>query len=114
MKFICLLSAIVLTITAAPAGAQSAATQTITGVITDSECADADHGRMRMGDTDLECVKACVDAHGATYVLFDGKAAWELTDQTKAASFAAKRVTVTGKLDAGKKRIQVESITAAR
>lgn len=114
MKFMSLLAAIALALAAAPAGAQNAASQTFTGVITDSECADANHSRMRMGDTDVECVKACVDAHGATYVLFDGKTAWDLTDQAKAASFAAKRVTVTGKLDAGKKRIAVESIAAAR
>lgn len=114
MKFICLLSAIVLVLAAAPASAQKPAPQTFAGVITDSECADANHGRMRMGDTDPECVTACVDAHGATYVLFDGKTAWELTDQAKAASFAAKRVTVTGKLDTGGKRIQVESISAER
>jgi len=67
-----------------------------------------------MGDSDVECVKACVDAHAASYVLFDGKTTWELTDQAKAASLAARRVTVTGKIDAGGKRIQVESITAAR
>ena len=56
---------------AAPAGSR----QTFTGVITDSMCANGDHSRMRMGPTDAECTIACVDVHGATYVLYDGKAA---------------------------------------
>jgi uncharacterized protein DUF5818 len=112
MKPLHLLPAIVFGLAAAAASAQNAGSRTFTGVITDAECADANHSRMRMGDTDTECVKACVDAHGASYLLFDGKAAWELTDQAKAAPFAAKRVTVTGKLDTAKKRIEVESIAA--
>ena len=55
--------------------------QTFTGVITDSMCATGDHSRMRMGDTDAQCTVACVEAHGATYVLYDGKESYELSDQ---------------------------------
>jgi hypothetical protein len=87
---------------------------TFTGVITDSMCADADHSRMRMGDTDAECVTACIDAHGATYVLYDGKTAYNLTDQKTPATFAARKVSVTGTLDAKTKTITVESMTAAK
>jgi hypothetical protein len=88
--------------------------QSFTGVITDSECADGYHGRMRMGDTDAECVRACIESHGGTYILSDGMAAYELSDQKSAAAFAAQRVTVTGTLDARTRTITVNSIVAAR
>jgi hypothetical protein len=96
---------------ASAASAQSS--QTFTGTITDSECANADHSLMRMGDTSADCVNACVDSHGATYLLFDGKVAYALSDQKSPAKFAAKKVTVTGTLDAKTKTIHVESIVAA-
>jgi len=85
-------------------------TQSIIGTITDTECADANHSRMRMGDTDAECTNACVEFHDATYMLFDGKVTYELSDQKAAASFAGKKVKVTGTVDAKAKRIAVASI----
>jgi hypothetical protein len=85
-----------------------------TGVITDSMCATADHSRMRMGSTDAECTIACIDAHDATYVLYDGRDVYTLSDQRTPEKFAGKKVTVAGALDASTKTIQVESITAAR
>ena len=88
------------------------AAQRFSGVITDSECVVADHKQMQMGDTDAECVQACVEAHGASYVLYDGKATYTLSDQKAPATLAAKKVTVVGVLDAAKKRIEVQSITA--
>ena len=84
------------------------------GVITESECADANHALMRMGDTDAECAKACVDSHGATWLLFDGKAAWALSDQKAPAEFGGKRVVVTGAVDAKAKKITVQSIAPAK
>jgi hypothetical protein len=84
------------------------------GVITDSMCATADHSRMRMGPTDGECTIACVEVHGATYVLYDGKNTYNLSDQKAPEKFAGKKVTVMGTLDAKTKTIQVESITAAK
>jgi len=57
--------------------------QTFTGTITDNECTRADHTRMRMGPTDAECVLACISAHDASYVLYDGKDVYELSDQEK-------------------------------
>ena len=87
---------------------------TFTGVITDSQCADAYHGRMRMGDTDAECAKACNEEHSASWVLYSGTVAYELTDQKTPAAFAGKKVTVTGTLDAKTRTIQVESIAAAK
>ena len=70
--------------------------QTFTGTITDSMCAKADHSQMQMGPTDAECVKACVAAHGASYVLYDGKKTYDLSDQQMPEKFAGQKVTVTG------------------
>ncbi len=88
--------------------------QTFTGTITDSMCPDGDHSRMRMGSTDAECTIACIDAHGAMYVLYNGKEAYTLSDQQTPEKFAGKKVTVTGTLDAKTKTIKVDSITAAK
>lgn len=65
---------------------------------------------MRMGPTDGECTIACVQAHGATYVLYDGKETYSLSDQGTPEKFAGKRVIVTGTLDAKTKTIKVDSI----
>ena len=101
---------------AAPVFAQR--TQKFTGVITDSMCSSADHKGMRMGPTDAECTVACVLAHGALYVLYDGKEVYTLSDQTTPEKFAGKKVTVRGTLDAKTKTIHmdnsVDSITAAK
>ena len=86
--------------------------QTFTGVITDSMCATGDHSRMRMGSNDAECTIACVQSHGAQYMLYDGKESYTLSDQQKPEKFAGKKVTVTGTLDAKTKTIQVDSIAA--
>jgi len=88
-------------------------TQTFTGVITDSECATGDHSRMRMGSNDAECVRACVSAHGASFVLYSGKEVYALSDQQTPDKFAGQKVRVTGTLDAKTKTIQVKTITAA-
>jgi len=88
--------------------------QTFTGIITDNMCARGDHSQMQMGPTDADCVTACVAAHGATYVLYDGKNVYELSDQKTPEKFAAKKVTVTGTLDANTKKIAVASIAAAK
>ena len=88
--------------------------QTFTGVITDSMCSTADHAQMRMGPTDAECVTACISEHDATYVLYDGKNVYELSDQKTPQKFAAQKVTITGTLDAKNKTIQVKSISAAK
>lgn len=69
---------------------------------------------MRMGPTDAECTVACVNAHGASYVLYDGKQAYILSDQKTPEKFAGKKVTVTGTLDAKSKTIRVDSIAPAK
>jgi hypothetical protein len=87
--------------------------QTFAGVITDEMCATkAGHAAMRMGPTDAECTIACVEAHGAQYVLYDGKAAYVLSDQKTPERFAGRKVKVTGTLDAKTKTIAVDSISA--
>jgi hypothetical protein len=90
------------------------ATRSFTGVITDSMCPTGDHSGMRMGPTDAECTIACVSAHGAFYVLYTGKEAWTLSDQTTPEKFAGKKVTVVGTQDAKTKTIKVESISLAK
>jgi len=88
------------------------ANQTFIGTITDSMCAKANHSQMQMGPTDADCVTACISAHGASYVLYDGKDVYTLSDQKTPEKFAAQRVRVTGTLDAKTKTIKVDSITA--
>ena len=87
--------------------------QTFIGTVTDTECANGNHSQMRMGSTDAECTTACIFAHGAMYVLYDGDEVYTLSDQQAPAEFAGKRVRVTGRLDAGTKTIQMDSIAAA-
>jgi hypothetical protein len=102
----------ILSLLAVAALAAGPGARKFTGAITDSMCAKADHSQMQMGPTAAECTIACVEAHGATYVLYDGKQAWTLSDQKTPEKFAGKKVTVTGTLDARTGTIQVDSITA--
>jgi hypothetical protein len=88
--------------------------QSFTGTITDDMCPKADHSQMQMGPTDAACAMACVSVHGASYLLYDGKNAYMLSDQRMAEKFAAKKVKVTGTLDTKTKTIQVDSISAAK
>ena len=105
---------LILSVLAVAALSQAQGKQTFTGIITDSMCAKADHSRMRMGPTDAECTLACVSAHDASFVLYDGKDSYTLSDQRTPEKFAAQRVRVVGALDAKTKTIQVDSISAAK
>jgi hypothetical protein len=105
---------LILNLMAMAALAAAPGTRTFTGVITDSMCAGADHSIMRMGSTAAECTIACVMAHDASYMLYDGKSAYTLSDQQTPEKFAGEKVTVKGTLDAKTKTIHVESITAAK
>jgi len=87
---------------------------TVTGVVTDSMCPTGDHSHMQMGPTDAECTIACIMEHGAEFVVYDGTSVYTLSDQKTPEQFAGKRVTVVGTLDAKTKKIQVQSITAAK
>ena len=99
---------------AAAALSAAPAKQTFTGTITDNMCGNAGHAGMRMGPTDAECTTACISAHGATYVLYDGKNVYTLSDQRTPEQFAAKKVRVIGTLDAKTRTIQVDSIRPAK
>ena len=90
------------------------AKQTFVGTITDNMCPKANHSGMQMGPTDADCTRACVAAHGAAYVLFDGKNVYKLSDQKTPDTFAGQKVKVTGTVDAKTKMIHVESISAAK
>ena len=86
------------------------APKVFTGTITDGMCGNADHAPMRMGPTDAECAKACAEEHDARFVLYDGKQAYELSDQKG----AGQKVRVTGTVNAKARTIQVTSIAAAK
>jgi hypothetical protein len=90
--------------------------QTLTGVISDDMCAEAGHASMRMGPTDAECTIACVDAHGALFVLVAGRDVYTLSDQKLSRTFAGQRVRVTGTVENVKsgKIFHVKSIVAAK
>ena len=103
---------VALAITASLSAAQSK--QTFTGVITDDMCPLGDHGRMKMGPTAAECARACIESHGAKYVLYDGKSAYVLSDQETPDTFAGQKVRVVGTLDDKTKTIQVDAISAAK
>ena len=92
--------------------AAAPATQTFTGTITDNMCARGGHSQMRMGPTDAECTTACIDVHGAMYVLYDGKNVYALSDQKTPEEFAGRKVKVVGTLDAKTKMIRVDSMSA--
>lgn len=89
-------------------------TQTFRGTITDDMCGAAGHAEMRMGPTDAECTVACVEGHGAVYVLLEGKNVYTLSSQRLPAPFAGQRVTVTGTLDAKARTIRVDAIATAQ
>jgi hypothetical protein len=105
---------LILSLLAVAALAAAPGKQTFTGIITDDMCPKADHSQMQMGPTDAECAMACIDVHGAMYVLYDGKNVYTLSDQRTPQKFAGQKVKVIGTLDTKTKTIQVDSITAAK
>lgn len=83
------------------------ASETYTGVITDTMCG-AKHTMMKDASDD-KCVKACVKG-SSEYALFDGQNVYKLSDQGKPAKFPAQRVKVTGTLNQKTNTIKVTSI----
>ena len=73
-----------------------AASQTFTGIITDSMCGK-DHAMMKV-TPDSKCVQECVK-QGSKYALFDGKNLYVLSDQKTPERFAGQKVTGAGALD---------------
>jgi hypothetical protein len=89
------------------------ASRSFTGIITDDMCKKTDHKAMNLG-SDEKCVTECVKSMNAKFVLHDGKTLYKLSDQKAPTAFAAKKVTVTGTLDAKTNTISVEKIVAAK
>ncbi len=89
-------------------------TETFTGVVSDDMCGRADHSQMRMGSSDAECTTACVSAHGASFVLYDGKNIYILNSRQTLEQFAGQRVKVIGALDAKTQIVRVDSIALAK
>jgi hypothetical protein len=108
MKLLVLNLLVVATLSAAPPA------RTFTGTITDDMCAKEGHSRMQMGPTDAACTLACIDVHGASYVLYDGKQVYMLSDQRLPEKFAGQKVKIAGTLDDKTMTIKVDSITAAK
>jgi hypothetical protein len=84
------------------------ATKAFTGIITDSMCGK-DH-TMKVSP-DSKCVMECVK-HGSKYALFDGKAAYVLSDQKTPEQFAGQKVKVTGTLFEKTGILRVDSIVS--
>ena len=86
---------------------------TFTGEVMDSSCAKTGAHNPKMG-TAKACTEACVKA-GSTYVLYNPstKRTYQLDDQSKLASFAGERVTVTGDYDRTTKTIHVSDVKSA-
>jgi cytidylate kinase len=80
----------------------------IAGVITDSQCGIAH----KVVQQTAECVRSCVKAPGAKYVLNDGTRNFVLTDQQAAERLAAQRVVATGYLDEITGELQLRSLHA--
>jgi hypothetical protein len=98
----------------AVATSAAAGPKTFTGIISDDMCARGDHSQMRMAPTDAECTIACVSAHGAAYVLYDGKNVYALSGRQALEKFAGHKVKVTGELDEKTQTIRMDSITSAK
>lgn len=104
---------IAIVIASAALALSAQAAQKYTGVITDDMCVKGDHKDMHMG-SDEKCVDECIKSMKGKYMLYDGKDTWALSDQKAPAKFAAKKVAVTGTLDATTKTIKVDKIEAAK
>ena len=87
--------------------------ETFTGYITDTMCGKS-HKAMNVAP-DEKCVRDCLKMDKTVkFALYDGKTLYKLSDQKLPEPFAAKRVTVTGKLFEKTGIIQVEKIEAAK
>ncbi len=79
------------------------------GTITDTKCG-LRHGHTG-GESESECVKACVKGDPATkYALDDGQRVYVLSDQRTPSIFAAHQVMVVGTLDERTNKLSVRSI----
>lgn len=94
------------------------ATQTLTGEISDGQCAangshDAVMKRASV-NSPTNCVRGCAKKHGLVLVDPAAKAVYKLDDLDKALPFAAQKVKVTGTLNKTTNTIHVLGIEAAK
>lgn len=88
----------------------AAATQTLTGIVTDDMCGKKH--TMMPGKPDAECVRACVKA-GSKYALLAGDKLYVLKGDAKQIDpFAGKRISVTGEVNGN--TVTEASIAAAK
>lgn len=78
----------------------------IAGVITDSQCGISH----KVVERTAECVRSCIRAAKAKYVLNDGAHSFVLSDQQTGEKFAAQRVVATGLRDEITGDLQLRSI----
>ena len=102
-----LLTIALATATAAFAAAQAQKDQTLTGLITDSMCAQShdaniEHAKESSGRTmtTKECTVGCVARRGQKYVLVSQNKVYQIANQSFAAlaTYAAENVQMTGQL----------------
>lgn len=88
-----------------------AASRTLTGTVTDTMC---ENKHMIAGKSDADCTRECMKSKGNwTYGLVVGEKVYSLSgDTTQFASFAGKRVRVSGEQTGNS--ITVQSVTAAQ
>lgn len=91
-----------------------AASQTLTGQISDSMCGKSHAGMGDMGKNPKECTKGCVKA-GGKYVFVSGDKIYEIKNQSLAAlaANAGGNVQLTGDVDKDGKTITVTKVAPA-
>ena len=101
-----IIASAILAVSAMSAGSRAyAATQTLSGVISDSMCVKK---HMMPGKSDSECIRECVKS-GSAYVIVVGNKSYTLKGKVAAiAPFAGKHATVWGSVDSS--TIAVEAI----
>ncbi len=91
-----------------------AASQTLTGQISDSMCGKSHAGMGEMGKNPKECTMGCVKA-GGKYVFVSGDKVYDIKNQTFAAvaANAGGNVQLTGDVDKDGKTITVTKVAPA-
>ena len=104
-----IVAVIVLALSSTAMVASAAESTKINGWISDSMC-----GAKHAG-TGAACVKKCIQG-GMTPVFVDEakKAVWTIDNPDAVKSFYGDHVTVTASVDAAKKSVHIDSITAAK
>jgi hypothetical protein len=83
------------------------------GVITESMCLN-NHKGMNMGP-DPDCIRQCVKAgKGVKYVLWDGQAAYKLSDRQTPEKFTGQKVIISGTVYQKTAILKVNKIEAAK